>query len=196
MPPLPDIILVGGLPRHGKSTAATQLSTFTGRPWADCSQVIYEKVAEAKGVDIATLRAMDKRLIREDLIRMGDELCLADPAYLAHAMIERGNTIIAGVRKPDEVKILCEEYHAVLIWVEALDEDQKAQALLLDPEADPASVHAAPTIHDNTDLQIRAMADAVIFNMTYPQLTDDLRYITVKLGLIPTHWDIKPRKRD
>ncbi len=183
------IILVSGLPRHGKSTLAGLLSTFTGLPWGDCSSVIYQELAKREETTIPELKARDKNQLRAALIATGDNLCLSNPAYLADALIEQGIRIVSGVRKADEIEAILakhgETFKIVHLWVEAFDnKEQTERFTLLDPTAAEVGleldIYSAPTIHDNTDSTLRDLADFIVFNPTLSYLAETARFITAR----------------
>lgn len=101
-------ILVGGLPRHGKSTVASFLSSETGLRHGNTSDVIYAHLAAQMHRDEEEIRTMRKEHLRPELIKMGDKLCEADPAFLVKELLAQHVQIITGVRKPHELKILRE----------------------------------------------------------------------------------------
>lgn len=196
----PTIILIGGLPRHGKSTLAALLATFTGFAWCDCSFVIYEELALAEGVSIAALKARDKNALRADLIRTGDQLCEANPAYLAEALINRGIRIVSGIRRVSEMEALKEkygdQYKILTLWVEAFDSEAQAEVFAVldrvgedDDSADGPRIalafqrekpYSAPTIKDNTETGLRQHADLIVVNPTLSHLAETARFITAR----------------
>ncbi len=182
------LLLVSGLPRHGKSTLAGMLSTFTGLPWGDCSAIIYQELAKREDTTIPELKSRDKNALRAALIATGDDLCKQNPAYLADALIEQGVRIVSGVRKADEIEAILEKHKDLSIlhvWVEAFDNKEQAERFsFLGTEGDTAEVgpgiYSAPTIHDNTDTSLRDLADFVVFNPTLTHLAETARFITAR----------------
>lgn len=189
------LVLISGLPRHGKSTLAGMLSTFTGLPWADCSSVIYQELAKREDTTIKDLKLRDKNQLRASLIATGDDLCLSNPAYLADALIEQGIRIVSGVRKADEIEAILDKHSPTFeilhLWVEAFDNKEQAERFSLlnqigdvaggeDGVAADPSIYSAPTIHDNTDSTLRDLADFIVFNPTLSHLAETARFITAR----------------
>lgn len=96
-------IIVGGQPRHGKSTTASFLSSETGMLHGNTSDVIYRSLAQKMHRDEEEVRSMSKESLRPELIKMGDSLCHEDPAFLVKSLLDQHIQIITGVRKPLEL---------------------------------------------------------------------------------------------
>lgn len=180
-PEQPVLYLVGGLPRHGKSTLASCLSVYTGLPWGDTSQVIYDALAEELGTTRAELQARDKSTVRQQLIDLGDRLVAQDPAYLVRRLVQSGIRIVAGVRAPEQILAVEAELGPVLtMWVEALDQHTSAAYRALDAVGEE-SLYVAPTVADNTDAAgVRALSHLTVLNTSMAQVDESARYIAAR----------------
>lgn len=112
-----DLILIGGLPQHGKSTLAAFISERLGWKYGNTSDAIYDELARRRSVSVATLQREPKEQLRPDLIATGDELCASDPAALIQLQAAAGVRVIAGVRKPDELEAARQRFRALFVWV-------------------------------------------------------------------------------
>ncbi len=186
-----QVTLVAGLVRHGKSTTATLFAHKTGQRWGDTSTLIFMKVAEEEGVSVEELRKWDKGVLRPKLIAMGDKLCESNPCFLSQYLIDSGVSIVAGVRKPDEITRLRLDNPDIcftLVWVEALPVSAREQLRALenspdDPHYDP-QYYFAPDIPDNTNPAIRQMADEIVYNLDLQHLDASIQYLVAK-SLLP-----------
>lgn len=160
------------------------LAHFTGEQWGDCSTFIYERVAEDEGVSVDALRSWDKGVVRPKLIAKGDALCSESPCYLAQHLADRGVNIISGVRKPLEITTLVKDNPScrfTLIWVEAATAEGVAVLKVISKADDSVSFyHAPPFILDNTDTQLRGMADEVVYNITMDHLWWSMAHLAGK----------------
>lgn len=185
--------LIGGLPRHGKSTAASLLAKYTGEKWSDCSSIIFVKVAEEERVSVEVLKTWDKAELRPKLIAMGDKLCQDNPCYLAQYLIDQGVSIVAGVRKPDEIEALRRDNPSIqftMLWIEALPfSGADHMRAIAGPEEE---FYFAPDIADNTNPAIRALADEIVYNLDLSHLNATIQYLATKSHLCQTPPPLNP----
>jgi hypothetical protein len=123
-------ILIAGMPRHGKSYIACELGRMLGVKWCNTSDLIKEKARNLLPEESALA---DKESIRHLLIKVGDDLCKDDPGAIVRTMTGRGYRIIAGVRKPDELKSVL-NLSPFVIWVDRPGHGTVSDNTLLTPD--------------------------------------------------------------
>jgi shikimate kinase len=102
-------ILIAGLPKHGKSYVAELLSMMLKEKWCNTSDLIKEK---CEGCQFE-----DKESVRKLFIETGDRMCKDDPGAIIKELLSRGFKIIAGLRKPEELKSIS-HLNPFVIWVD------------------------------------------------------------------------------
>lgn len=135
------LFLFIGPPQHGKSTARKIFCELTGLRGASCSDVIYALLAHHKKIPEAELRAVDKEVLRKDLIEFGDYLCgsvgklsllKADepmpdyfraPSALVRTLFHAGVRVVDGVRRRLELQEVKDRMEwlglpVVVFWIE------------------------------------------------------------------------------
>jgi predicted NAD-dependent protein-ADP-ribosyltransferase YbiA (DUF1768 family) len=130
-------ILIAGLPTHGKSHVARMLGKMLEEKWCNTSDLIREEAENMR----PEYKFGDKEPIRKFLIEVGDMLCAENPGAIIEELFGRGNKIIAGLRKPEELKSVL-YLNPFVIWVDR---------------------PGYPTVEDNTKISA-AYADFVLVN--------------------------------
>lgn len=184
--PYRKIIVVCGPPRSGKSTISAILAKETGLHTSDCSSIIYRELARDLGTTVEDLMARNKEEIRPSLIRTGDRLCEADPAYLAKVVYTGGARIITGVRRVSEFnglrQWLMDHGEEVVLWwidrpgIEVIRDNTEAELIHL---AD-VRFHNLPTQGNFDDVR-----NAAIVSLKGILTNRQIRDITLLLGSIP-----------
>ena len=141
------VFIICGDVQHGKTTLAKYLARAVKGGYRDCSDVIYETFARRAGMDVATARAMPKEAIRPQLITIGDELCAADPGFLAKRLyFGESVRVIAGIRRTAELESLIADVgvdSVVPVWIDR---------------------PGGPSIPDNTQAALRDMCPIHVVN--------------------------------
>lgn len=106
-------ILIAGLPKHGKSHVAKIVGEMLGKPWCNTSDLIREEAERLR----PEYKFGDKEPIRKFLIEVGDMLCERDPGAITKELFSRGNRVIAGLRKPEELRSVL-HLNPFVIWVD------------------------------------------------------------------------------
>ena len=106
-------ILIAGLPKHGKSHVAEIIGRMLGEKWCNTSDLIREEAERFR----PEYKFGDKEPIRKFLIEVGDMLCEQDPGAIIKEMVSRGNKVIAGLRKPEELRAVL-SLNPFVIWID------------------------------------------------------------------------------
>ena len=136
------LFLFIGPPRQGKTTARKLFCELTGLRGASCSDVIYALLSQHKGVPEAELRAIEKEVLRNELIEFGDYLCgsvgkleivktersvredlFRAPSALVRVLFHTGCRVVDGVRRRLELQETKDRMEwlgipVVVFWVE------------------------------------------------------------------------------
>lgn len=123
-------ILIAGLPKHGKTYVANTIGEMLKLKWCNTSDLIKEKFDESA---MCSSENLNKEDIRHHLIRIGDDICKDDPGAIVRTMFARGNKVIAGLRKPEELKSLI-GLDPFVIWVTRPNCETVKDNTLITPE--------------------------------------------------------------
>jgi len=101
----------------GKSTFAQWLIKQTGEKAGRTSSIIYEAMAKARGCTVKDLEDLPKEELRPKLIALGDFMCDIQPDILSQALVQRGITVIDGVRRKSELEALREKHEIFVYYI-------------------------------------------------------------------------------
>ena len=124
-------ILIAGLPRHGKTHVSDLIAKWTCLASANTSDLIAEEVRKVFiGLDMS-----NKEDVRDAFIRTGDDMCRHDPAAILKTLHGRGYRVIAGVRKPAELRAFLNwNPKTFVLWVDRPGHPTVKDNTLLTPD--------------------------------------------------------------
>jgi hypothetical protein len=105
-----NIYVLTGMPRHGKSELAKAMVTRAPHLKAGAtSSLVYEVLAKTEGLDPTAdwhdvIPEPEQNEFRKRLVTLGDAMCDVYSPLLAVGLVERGISIIDGVRRKRELK--------------------------------------------------------------------------------------------
>jgi hypothetical protein len=116
-PEFKPLIVIGGMPHHGKTEVRKLFSEWYEVPGGSCSDIIFERYAKTHNVPVSEARK-NKDSIRDALVALGNDLTASDPAFLLRSLYDRGFRVIDGVRRRREFDAILREFSPVAtVWV-------------------------------------------------------------------------------
>jgi len=116
-----NLIVVVGLPHHGKSTFASMIARAQEGKKGDTSDIVIREFCTCQDLNEDHVRG-NKEWYRPQLVALGNHLCdTKGPSYLSRELIKEGCTVIAGPRRLSEIEDLDDPF---VVWINKEDPDE------------------------------------------------------------------------